>query len=423
MEVCITLIEKDRRPVSFMIDEESIHIGRSSKCQVAVDKDTHPEISRLHGRIFRDPQNKWFYEDLGSTHGSYYRGKLMKEPTVLNWGDRILLGRNGVVVTVTWPIPRVTGTGGTHLRLPASNTSHFPLAFSEPFFGRYKMYRLIGSGGFGDVWQAIPSFGLGSVAVKLLRPSLLAIDIIDPVERAEMINRFCREIEVTRVLATSGVPGIVHVHDSGEDPERDFIYVVMDFIDGESMDKIIRRQKVLPQRDVALYLLPIAQTLAAAHTISWTDSDGQPKQGVVHRDIKPSNIMVEQDTGQSFLVDFGIAAINRGAERLTALDMTIGSVGYMPPEALFSSRAEPAVDLWAFAVTIYVSLTAHLPYKGKTLNEQFENIRAHNYTDVSSWRTDISPRLADMLAKALHPEATKRVKSANEWVEVLRALI
>ncbi|MCC5876989.1 MAG: protein kinase [Candidatus Sumerlaeia bacterium] len=421
-QVCVTLIERERRPVSFMLDAEEIPIGRSSRCTVTIDKDQHPEISRNHGRIFRE-DDKWFYEDLGSTHGSYYRGRQIQGKAPLDWGDRILLGRNGVVLTITWPIPRVTGIAGTHLRLPATNNNHFPLAFSDPFLNRYKIYRQIGAGGFGDVWQAIASDGSLPVAVKILRPTLLALDTMDPIERVELINRFSREIEVTKVLANSGAGAIVRVYDSGEDVNRDFIYIVMDYIEGESMDRVIRRNKTLSQREVALYLHPIAQTLQAAHAISWSDESGQTKHGIVHRDIKPSNIMIEKETNQSFLVDFGIAAINRGGDRLTALDMTIGSVGYMPPEALFSSRADPAVDLWAFSVTLYVSLSGHLPYQGKTIAEQYENIKNHNFTPITNWRTDLDPLLAESLERALNPDPAKRILHAEEWLEILRRLL
>lgn len=420
--ICITLIERERRPVSFMLRENEVTIGRSSRSTVVVDKDIHPEISRNHSRIHKEGE-KWIYEDLGSTHGSYYRGRPIANSVELDWGDRVLLGRNGVIITITWTIPRVTGTGGTHLRLPASNYSHFPLAFSDPFLGKYSYYRQIGTGGFGDVWEAIPYDSSQSLAVKLLRPSLLALDVLDPVERQELINRFSREIEVTSVLANSGASAIVRVYDSGEDVNRDFIYIVMDYIDGESMDRVIRRHKTLDQKQLAHYLLPIAKTLEAAHVISWTDQDGHAKQGIVHRDIKPSNIMIENDTGSAFLVDFGIAAINRGGDRLTALEMTIGSVGYMPPEALFSSQAEPSVDLWAFAVTVYVSLTGHLPYQGKTIAEQYENIKANNFSPVTAWRADLAPALVDIIEKALRPDPEKRVKTATEWVEVLRNLL
>lgn len=421
-QVCVTLLERERRPVSFMLDTEEITVGRSSRSVVTIDKDQHPEISRNHARIIKEG-DKWFYEDLGSTHGSYYRGRQIKGKAPLDWGDRILLGRNGVVLTFTWMLPRLTGTAGTHLRLPATNYSHFPLAFSDPFLGRYIRYRQIGAGGFGDVWQAIANDGSLPVAVKILRPSLLSLDTMDPIERMELINRFSREIEVTRVLANSGAGAIVRVYDSGEDMNRDFIYIVMDYIEGESMDRVIRRNKTLNQREAALYLLPVAQTLQAAHTISWSDESGQTKQGIVHRDIKPSNIMIERETNQSFLVDFGIAAINRGGDRLTALDMTIGSVGYMPPEALFSSRADPSVDLWAFAVTLYVSLTGHLPYQGKTIAEQYENIKSNNFTPATSWRPDLDPALAASLEKALRPDPAKRILEAEEWVGVLRKLL
>lgn len=421
--VCITLVERDRRPLSKVFCRDEVLIGRSSKCHVQIDRDNHPEISRVHGRVYRDGEGGWNYEDAASTHGSFYHGERLSRPASLEWGAKVHLGEDGAFMTITWALGRVTGLAGTHLRIPAGSSSHFPLAFSQPFHGRYGVYRQIGSGGFGDVWQAVPIGDGPSRAVKLLRPSLLAIEDMDPVERRELIDRFVREVEVTRVLAASGVPGIVSIHESGEDPNRDFIYVVMDYIDGLSLDKVMRRQRTITEREAALYLLPIARTLQAAHSISWTGEDGQPRRGIVHRDVKPSNIMIEEETRQSYLVDFGIAAISGGADRLTALDMTIGSVGYMPPEALHSSRADPSVDLWAFAVTLYVLLTNHLPYQGKTTAEQYQNIKAHRYTDVRDWRRDLSEPLVRALRQALDPAPERRIQAAEEWVGILRAFV
>lgn len=421
--VCITLVESDRWPVSQVFSEAEILVGRSSKCHVRIDKEEHRQVSRIHGRVYCNGQGEWYYRDEDSTHGSFRQGERLDGPVPLEWGDVISLAEDDVVITVTWSIPRITGMAGTHLRRSPARSEHFPLAFSDPFIGRYDLYRQIGSGGFGDVWQAIAPNDGPARAVKLLRPRLLAIGDMDPQEREELVSRFIREVEVTRVLASSGVPGIARVYESGEDPNRDYIYIVMDFIEGLSLDRLIRRRRTLPEREAALYLLPIAKTLEAAHSIAWTDEHGNSKHGIVHRDIKPSNIMVEHQTRQSYLVDFGIAAINRGAERLTALDMTIGSVGYMPPEALSSSRADPAVDLWAFAVTLYVLLCNHLPYQGKTISEQYKSIRDHRYTDVTTWRTDVSPAVVASLRKALDPDPARRIQSAGEWVEILRELV
>jgi serine/threonine protein kinase len=423
MQVCITVVEGDRKPVSRVYEASELHVGRSSRCEVMVDRDRHPEVSRVHGRLTIPWENEVYYEDLGSTHGSFVRGAQIEGKVRLEWGDRVQLGKGGVFFTVTWPLPRVTGEEGTHLRRPMNTWTHFPMVFSHPFRNIYHTYEQIGAGGFGDVWRATPINGEPPRAIKLLRPALLSIHEMEARDRQELIQRFAREVEVTRVMAESGTPGIVRVYGSGEDPDRDFIYIIMDYIDGLSLDKILRREPFLEVRRMARYLLPVAQTLEAAHSIAWIDGEGKRKQGIVHRDIKPSNIMVENESERAFLVDFGIAAINRGAERLTALDMTIGSLGYMPPESLYSSRAEPAVDLWALAVTMYVCLANQLPYSGRNIPDQYENIMAHKMAPLNTLRPDVDPALVEAIHTGLHPTASARIQRASEWVEILRRFV
>ena len=120
----------------------------------------------------------------------------------------------------------ITGSDSTHIGAIQVESLFFPLAFSPLFLGKYLCYEKIGAGGFGEVWKAFPKdAGLSKRAVKLLHPKFLAFGASDPGERDELINRFKRETELTRLLADSGIPGIVRVYETGLEPEKDFIMI------------------------------------------------------------------------------------------------------------------------------------------------------------------------------------------------------
>src|SRR5690606_4010044 len=124
-----------------------------------------------------------------------------------------------------------------------------------------------------------------------------------------LIRRFVREAELTHALHISGCPSIVPVHFWGDDPDRDFLFIVMDYVEGESLDKTIFKYDMIPESKACRYLLHVIQGLDYAHTFEWLNEEGGVLKGVVHRDIKPNNILVDSKTDHAWLVDFGIAGI------------------------------------------------------------------------------------------------------------------
>ena len=422
--ICITVLDLSGEPQSLVFDQDEVTVGRSLSCDVPFDPSVHPHISRIHGRLFRRESGEWTFEDAGSKHGSYINGFRIENPIALKRGDKVSLGAPDSCIVITWPTPRITGNEATYLKYLDRERIHFPLAFSRSFLGKYKVYKKIGAGGYGEVWLAEPQDdNAKSVAVKLLHPDLLTLGNLEANERLKLIQRFSREARLTRLLGESNTPGVVKVHDWGDDPDRDYLFLVMDYVQGCSLERLIFRRPMLEPQPAAHYLFQIARTLQAAHEFKWTDDGGTQRQGIVHRDIKPANILIDEKTNDAWIVDFGIAAIEEGGERLTATNTALGSIRFLPPEALFSSQIATTVDLWAFAVTAYLLLSrGHFPYSGSKITELYQNMREGKITPLSYYRFDLDKQFTEALHSSLDPDLEKRIQTAAEWVQLLEPL-
>lgn len=424
MLVCITIIDKTGRPRSLVFRQEELRVGRSSGNEIRLDPYVDIEVSRRHGVFRHLGEDHWIYEDLESTQGSFVNGRKVDKPTRLSRGDVITLGRNGPTVNIAWPVPRITGAEGTYLKSsPQRETPYFPLAFSDPFIDRFDSYERIGSGGFGEIWRAVAEKEQKTFAIKIMHPELLNPEYLRAEDRDSLIRRFVREAQITNAMANSGAPSIVPVHSWGDDPDRDFLYIVMDFIEGESLDKTIFRYEAIPERTACRYLLHIAEGLNAAHHFHWKEDDGSECHGVVHRDIKPNNILVEEASDRAWLVDFGIAGIQTGGERLTATSVRVGSHKFLSLEAMERNVIDPSLDLWAFAVTAYLLFSrGHFPYKGGESIELIRNMREGKLRPITHYRPDLSPALVDFLHRALDVNPAVRPKTAEEWIDLMRSL-
>ncbi len=238
---------------------------------------------------------------------------------------------------------------------------------------------LIGHGGMGDVWRARHTALNTRVAVKFLRGAA------EPSERAR--RRFLTEAQVTANLRTRHA---VQVFDFGVTDEG-LPYLVMELLEGETLDQRIARLGRLPVADTSLLLQKAARALERAHAL-----------GIVHRDFKPENVMLvadEEDGGELVkVVDFGIAKLVGDldatiknalgslvqARRLPSvppvLEVTSGGVGtpyYMAPEQVQDSvQVGPAADIWAFGVVAYECLTGRRPFDDESIGKLLVRVLA-----------------------------------------------
>jgi eukaryotic-like serine/threonine-protein kinase len=207
----------------------------------------------------------------------------------------------------------------------------------NPVLGnRYELRALVGRGGMGEVYEAVDRQLGRTVAVKVLRPELAA-------DRG-FAGRFRRE---ARTAARLAHPGIVAVHDIGEDEGR--VFIVMEFVAGRHLGRVIAEEAPADPARVARIGAEAAGALAHAHA-----------RGVVHRDIAPGNVMIAVD-GRTRILDFGIARASRGSSARSGTDPAHGTLAYVAPERMRGEPADQRADIYALGAVLYELLTGHAP--------------------------------------------------------------
>jgi serine/threonine protein kinase len=203
--------------------------------------------------------------------------------------------------------------------------------------GRYQRGRTLGRGGMGEVWLAEDLLLGRNVAIKRLR-----IDLDDLGSTA--VDRVVRE---AKLAARLHHPFAVTTFDLIMEAGRP--HVVMEYVEGETLDELIRRHGRIDLFEAARLMSEVAQALAAAH-----------RSGIIHRDIKPANIIVNEDH-HAKLADFGIA---RGIDdwSLTGTGQLIGTIAFMAPEVAAGGVASVASDIWSLGATLYAAVEGHAPY-------------------------------------------------------------
>ncbi|WOC11410.1 serine/threonine-protein kinase [Gordonia sp. MP11Mi] len=236
--------------------------------------------------------------------------------------------------------------------------------------GPYRIVRLLGRGGMGEVYEAVDTVKDRAVALKVL-PAHLAED-------AEYRTRFLRE---SQTVARLNDPHVIPIHDFGEIDGR--LYLDMRIVHGRDLRSILRDGPI--PTDLAVDIVgQVAGALDTAHA-----------SGLLHRDVKPENILVD-DKGFAYLVDFGIAQA-AGATRLTQTGTAIGSFAYMAPERFADSvNLTPAADVYSLACVLFEAVTGRPPYAATSI-EQI--ISGHLTRPIASTGTVLDPVIAAGTAK------------------------
>ena len=209
------------------------------------------------------------------------------------------------------------------------------LADGSLFAGRYRIARELGRGGVSVVYAARDTQVGHDVALKLLVPS--------PATANQTRERMRREVNAVRRLAH---PNIVAVYDFAEDGP--YGAVIMELVDGEDLDRRVRRSGALPPDDVVRVGSEVAAALAAAH-----------RHGILHRDVKPKNILLDRD-GRARLTDFGSARME-GDATITRTGAIVGTLAYMAPETAEGRRGDARSDVFALGMTLFHAAAGRLP--------------------------------------------------------------
>ncbi|MEZ5211483.1 protein kinase [Gordonia sp. (in: high G+C Gram-positive bacteria)] len=266
-----------------------------------------------------------------------------------------------------------------------------PLRSGEMFAG-YRVVRLLGAGGMGEVYLVAHPRLPRHDALKVLAPQSVA----DPGFRA----RFLREAELASSLTH---PAIVHVHDRGETDGR--LWIAMEYIDGDDLDARVRASGPLPAATVASIVMTIGDALDRAHA-----------RGLVHRDVKPANILLSRD-GDVHLTDFGIAysEATSAVTGLTATGTAVGTLAYASPEQLSDRQVGGASDQYSLACTAYHLLTGAAPFTGSSAAVVIGRQLTEPLPSVRAARPDLPPGADAILARATAKEPAHRYGSTGEF--------
>lgn len=229
--------------------------------------------------------------------------------------------------------------GPTRHRPSAPDLRGLVHATPERIADRYELVATISTGGMGRVWRGYDTVLDRPVAVKVIRPDLVA----EPRLYDEYADRFRREARVTARIESPGVPA---VYDAAVDKDKGSLYLVMQLVRGVSLADTIDESAPMPVPAATAVAAQVCAALAEAHAVP-----------VVHRDLKPGNIMVADD-GTVKVLDFGIAAVLRtDVTRITHTGSMLGTYAYMPPEQVRGAPATPGSDLYSLGCVLYQMLT------------------------------------------------------------------
>jgi serine/threonine protein kinase len=268
-------------------------------------------------------------------------------------------------------------------------------------FGRYEILTELGRGAMGVVYKARDPKINRVVAVKTI--SLAGQPAEDELDYRQ---RFVREAEAAGRLSH---PGIVTIFDVGEEPETRAPYIVMEYVGGQSLDKLLSRDNHKLPVDTALQLtLELAEALDCAHG-----------QGVVHRDLKPANILLTEE-GHAKIADFGVAKLNLANQTLAG--RALGTPAYMSPEQLNGEEVDGRSDLFSLGVLLYTVLTGYKPFQGNSALTVSFKVVNRDPIPASLLDTELPPGLDYIIARAMAKDRAERYQSSMEMVRDIQDL-
>jgi len=255
-------------------------------------------------------------------------------------------------------------------------------------FGRYEVLGPLGEGSMGTVYRGFDPVARRVVAIKTLKPELLAT-----LEAADYERRFRREAQAAATLVH---PSIVTIFDVGDD------YFVMELLEGATLQALLRERGRLDPATACRILAPVADALDYAH-----------RRGTIHRDVKPANIMIPPD-GRPKVMDFGVAHVVSGS--ITAVGQVVGSPSYMAPEQITRSEASPQTDVFSLAVVAYEAVTGHKPFEGVGITPVLYRVVHTEPPLASTWNPALAPHQDQALRRALAKDPRLRFPTASSFV-------
>ncbi|HWD11584.1 MAG TPA: protein kinase [Solirubrobacteraceae bacterium] len=272
--------------------------------------------------------------------------------------------------------------------------------------GRYRLEAEIGRGGMSTVYRAFDTVLERPVAIKMMHREIAA--------DADQLERFRRE---ARSVAQLNHPHVVTVIDAGEEPSEgsggtgvDGLfgtpYIVLEFVDGETLKDVIRREAPLEIPQAIAYAIEIARALGAAH-----------ERQIVHRDVKPHNVLISEEGGAK-ITDFGIAR-TLTEEGLTMAGRVLGTTDYVSPEQALGHPVTGQSDLYSLGIVLYEMLTGEVPFRGESpVAVAMKHVR-EELPDVQLLRPKVSAATAAVVDRATAKDLSRRYPDATTMVAEL----
>ena len=254
--------------------------------------------------------------------------------------------------------------------------------------GHYEIVAELGRGGMGVVYKGYEPALARYVAIKELSPALA--------HDHNLVERFLRE---ARSMAALNDPHIIQVYFIGQAEGQPFF--AMEFVEGESLLQLIKREGRLPIADVLKILLQTARGLQTAH-----------ERGVIHRDIKPANLMLDE-RGRVKIADFGIALARQEFDaKLTGTGEFVGTPGYLSPEICLGRPVDARSDLFALGIVMFEALTGRLPFSDESPLKLMLDVVQAEIPDIRELNREVDEDTARILARLVAKEPADRYASA-----------
>ncbi len=260
---------------------------------------------------------------------------------------------------------------------------------------RYRIVDKIGVGGMADVYLGEDTLLGRQVAIKVLHANFANDD--------EFVTRFKREAQAAGKL---NHPNIVNMYDVGFD--QDLHYIVMEYVDGETLKEYITRHGRLSIDEAVKFTIAIAEGLEHAHTM-----------GIVHCDIKPHNVIITR-TGRVKVTDFGIARAMNATNTVMYTNSILGSAHYLSPEQASGKPVDGNTDIYSLGVVLYEMLTGRVPFEGETpIAVALKHVR-EKVAPPTRYNPSIPPLLEAVVMKALSKNPADRFDSISDMISDLR---
>lgn len=261
--------------------------------------------------------------------------------------------------------------------------------------GKYKVTAVIAKGGMGTVYKAI-------------HPSLKRYVVIKKLSirgNAALRERFKREAQILLELHH---PNVVHMFDFFK--EGSFYYIVLEYVDGMALDKLLKKREKLSSPITMLILRDTCNALKYAH-----------EKGIIHRDIKPGNILISRH-GEVKLADFGIASTEKESDNesdLTQQGSALGTPAYMPPEQFSDSKTvDQRADIYSLGIMLYEMVVGKKPFPGNFSPETLAQIHKGKYESPKKLDKNIDPTILRLIRKMIQPNPKRRFQNVDKIIKI-----